>query len=71
MDKQLLKIYIKAEINRIQHAIDIGMILPVAGLAQIDVLEKLGHVFGGSSSNILWQEYALALPCSLRVSVEH
>jgi hypothetical protein len=22
-----------------------GMILPVAGLAQIDVLEKLGHVF--------------------------
>jgi hypothetical protein len=45
MDKQLLKIYIKAEIDRIQKAIDMGMILPVAGLAQIDVLEKLGHVF--------------------------
>jgi hypothetical protein len=45
MDKQLLKIYIKAEIDRIQYAIDMGMILPVAGLAQIDVLEKLEHVF--------------------------
>ncbi len=45
MDKQLLKIYIKAEINRIHHAIDMGIILPVAGLAQIDVLEKLEHVF--------------------------
>ncbi len=45
MDKKLLKIYIKAEINRIRHAIDMGIILPVAGLAQIDVLEKLEHVF--------------------------
>lgn len=45
MDKQLLKLYIKAEISRIQYAIDIGNILPVAGLAQIDVLEKLSHVF--------------------------
>lgn len=45
MDKKLLKIYIKAEITRIQHAIDMGMILPVAGLAQIDILEKLEHVF--------------------------
>ena len=36
MDKQLLKLYIKTEISRIQYAIDIGNILPVAGLAQID-----------------------------------
>jgi hypothetical protein len=45
MDKQLLKIYIKSEIGRIQHAIDMGTILPVAGLAQIDILEKLADVF--------------------------
>lgn len=45
MDKQLLKIYIKSEISRIQHAIDMGNILPVAGLAQIDILEKLADVF--------------------------
>ena len=45
MDKQLLKLYIKAEISRIEHAINMSTILPVAGLAQIDVLEKLEHVF--------------------------
>jgi hypothetical protein len=45
MDNQILKIYIKSEIGRIQHSINMGNILPVAGLAQIDVLEKLAHVF--------------------------
>ena len=45
MDNQILKIYIKSEIGRIQHSIDMGNILPVAGLAQIDILEKLEHVF--------------------------
>ena len=45
MDNQILKIYIKSEISRIQHSIDMGNILPVAGLAQIDALEKLEHVF--------------------------
>lgn len=45
MDKQLLRIYITAEIKRIHHAISLGNILPVAGLAQIDVLEKLQHFF--------------------------
>lgn len=45
MDKQLLRIYITAEINRIRHSINSGNILQVAGLAQIDILEKLEHVF--------------------------
>jgi hypothetical protein len=45
MDNQILKIYIKSEISRIQHSINMGNILPVAGLAQIDVLEKLEDVF--------------------------
>ena len=45
MDKQLLRIYITSEIKRIRHAIDMGNLLPVAGLAQIDILEKLEHVF--------------------------
>lgn len=45
MDKHLLRIYITAEINRIKHAISNGNILPVAGNAQIDVLEKLEHIF--------------------------
>ena len=45
MDNQLVKIYIKSEISRIRHSIDMGNILPVAGLAQIDALEKLAHVF--------------------------
>ena len=45
MDNQILKIYIKSEISRIRHSIDMGNILPVAGLAQKDALEKLEHVF--------------------------
>ena len=45
MDKQLLRIYITAEIKRIRHAIDMGNLLPVAGLAQIDTLEKMQHIF--------------------------
>jgi hypothetical protein len=45
MDKHLLRIYITAEISRIKRAISDGNILPVAGNAQIDVLEKLEHIF--------------------------
>ena len=45
MDKHLLRIYITAEIRRIRNNIDDGTILTVAGLAQIDILEKLEHVF--------------------------
>ena len=45
MDKHLLRIYITAEINRIKRSISNGDILPVAGEAQIDILEKLEHVF--------------------------
>ncbi len=43
MDNQILKIYIKSEISRIQHSIDMGNILPVDGLAQIDILVDIGN----------------------------